>query len=135
MKILVPIDDSEPARTALRYAHETFPESEITALHVIPVEGYWGAFADDPESIPGHEKAREHAENLLKEARDEIDAGVEMRVVTGHVAPEIVDFAGKGEFDAVVIGSHGRTGATRILLGSVAETVARRSPVPVTIVR
>lgn len=135
IKLLVPVDDSEPARTALRYAHETFPDSEITALHVIPVEGYWGAFTDDPEAIPGHEKAREHAEKLLEEARDEVDAGIEARIVTGHVAPEIVDFAGKGGFDGVVIGSHGRTGATRILLGSVAETVARRSPVPVTIVR
>lgn len=135
MKILVPVDDSEPSRTALQYAHETFPENEITALHVIPVEGYWGAFADEPEDVPGYEKAREHADKLLAAARDEVDTEIETAVVTGNAAYEIIDFAGKGRFDAVVIGSHGRTGATRILLGSVAEAVARRSPVPVTIVR
>lgn len=134
-KILVPVDDSEPSREALRYAHETFPDGAITALHVIPVEGYWGAFVDEPETIPGYEREREHAEALLETARSEVDTGIETAVVAGSAAHEIVDFAGKGEFDAVVVGSHGRTGATRILLGSVAEAVARRSPVPVTIVR
>ena len=39
------------------------------------------------------------------------------------------------EHDAVYIGGHGRTGAARILLGSVAESVVRRSPVPVTVVK
>jgi nucleotide-binding universal stress UspA family protein len=46
-----------------------------------------------------------------------------------------VDYAAEHDIDHIVVGSHGRTGASRILLGSVAETVARRSPVPVTIVR
>lgn len=134
-KLLVPIDDSEPSHAALRYAHETFPDSEITALHVIPIEGYWGAFVDEPETIPGYEKEREHAEVLLETAQDEVETGIETAVIAGSAAHQIVDFAGKGNFDAVVIGSHGRTGATRVLLGSVAEAVARRSPVPVTIVR
>lgn len=40
MKILVPIDESDQSREALRYVHEAFPDGEITALHVIPVEGY-----------------------------------------------------------------------------------------------
>ncbi|MDL5361036.1 universal stress protein [Halalkalicoccus sp. NIPERK01] len=135
MKILVPIDESDQSREALRYAHEAFPDGEITAVHVIPVEGYWAAFTDDPEAIPRYEKAREHAEELLDAARSEVDAGIETRIETGSPVREIVDMAGRDGFDAVVIGSHGRTGATRVLLGSVAEAVARRSPVPVTIVR
>ncbi|MEM4781425.1 MAG: universal stress protein [Halalkalicoccus sp.] len=135
MKILVPIDESEQSREALRYAHAAFEDAEITALHVIPTEGYWAAFTDDPEAIPGYERVRAHAEELLDEARAEIDAEVDTDVVTGGTAHQIVDYAGKGEFDAVVIGSHGRTGAARILLGSVAESVARHSPVPVMIVR
>lgn len=135
MKILVPVDESDQSREALRYAHEAFPDGEITALHVIPVEGYWAAFTDDPEAIPRYEQAREHAEELLATAANEVDTEIETRIETGSPTRKIVDIAGKGGFDAVVIGSHGRTGATRILLGSVAEAVARRSPVPVTIVR
>ncbi|ADJ14976.1 universal stress protein [Halalkalicoccus jeotgali] len=135
MNILVPIDDSDQSRAAIKYADVTFPDAEITAIHVIPVEGYWAAFADDPEVMPGYEQARDHAEELFEEARGRIDSGIDTRITTGNPAREIVDFAGKGGFDAVVIGSHGRTGATRVLLGSVAEAVARRSPVPVTIVR
>lgn len=134
-KILVPVDDSDQSHEALRYAHEVFPDAEITALHVIPVEGYWAAFTDDPEVAPGYERAHEHAEELFEAARSEVETEIETRIETGSPANEIVDFAGKGGFDTIVIGSHGRTGATRVLLGSVAEAVARRSPVPVTIVR
>jgi len=43
--------------------------------------------------------------------------------------------AEEGAFDHVVVGSHGRTGVSRIILGSTAENVIRRSPVPVTIAR
>lgn len=135
MKILVPVDRSEQSRGALRYADEAFPDGEITALYVIPVEGYWATFADDPTAMPGYETAHERAEELLEEVRNEIDTEIGTRIETGNPAREIIDTAGKGGFDAVVIGSHGRRGVARILLGSVAEAVARRSPVPVTIVR
>jgi nucleotide-binding universal stress UspA family protein len=135
MKILVPVDESEQSREALRYAHETFPDGAITILHVIPAEGYWAGFVDDPKDVPGYEKAREHADELLETAGTEVGVEIETRIEFGDPAMEIVDYAGKGGFDTVVIGSHGRTGAARILLGSVAESVARRSPVPVTIVR
>ncbi|MCL7418427.1 MAG: universal stress protein, partial [Halalkalicoccus sp.] len=123
------------SREALRYAHGTFPDAEITAVHVIPVEGYWAAFTDDPEVAPGYERAREHAEELFETLRGEVETEIETRIETGSPAKEIVDLGEKGGFDTIVIGSHGRTGATRVLLGSVAEAVARRSPVPVTIVR
>jgi len=56
-------------------------------------------------------------------------------VVVGRPAREITDELESGEYDHVVMGSHGRSGVSRILLGSVAETVLRRSPVPVTVVR
>lgn len=46
----------------------------------------------------------------------------ETRVVVGNPVREIVDAAGKGGFDAVVIGSHGRRGAARILLGGVRKS-------------
>ncbi len=78
------------------------------------------------------------AEGILERAREQAaayDHDLETEQVIGSVSRSIVDYVEGSDVDHVVIGSHGRTGASRILLGSVAENVARRSPVPVTIVR
>lgn len=63
--------------------------------------------------------------------------GVTLTTETGSGRPEraIVAYAEDHLVDEIVIGSHGRTGGSRILLGSVAEQVVRRSPIPVTVVR
>jgi nucleotide-binding universal stress UspA family protein len=56
-------------------------------------------------------------------------------VVVGRPAREIVDYADENDIDHVVMGSHGRSGVSRIVLGSVAENVVRKSSVPVTVAR
>jgi nucleotide-binding universal stress UspA family protein len=69
-------------------------------------------------------------------AREEI--GYEHVVVsarTGSPSGEILDYVAENEVDLVVMSTHGRTGLDRVLLGSVAERVLRRSPVPVFIVK
>jgi len=138
-QILVPIDGSDPSTEALAYAMETYPGATITALHVIPVpEGYWAAFGDPEEEIPGYDRAREHAREVLAAARETAeDRGreIETETLTGKPERAIVNHAEEGGFDAVVIASHGRDGISRLLLGSVTETVVRRSPVPVVVVR
>jgi len=53
----------------------------------------------------------------------------------GEPAAEIVEFAQQGGFDLIVMSTHGRTGIAHALLGSVAERVVRRSPVPVLTIR
>jgi nucleotide-binding universal stress UspA family protein len=60
---------------------------------------------------------------------------VDTTAEVGGPANAIVECAEEESVDHIVTGSHGRSGVTRILLGSVAETVVRRSPVPVTVVR
>ena len=50
-------------------------------------------------------------------------------------ADAILTYIDDNDVDHVIMGSHGRSGVSRLLLGSVAETVARRSPAPVTVVR
>ena len=80
----------------------------------------------------------ENAESLLESARsvaEERDATVSTETVRGTPARRIVEFAEEEGVDQIVIGSHGRSGVSRVLLGSVAEQVVRRSPVPVTVVR
>ena len=56
-------------------------------------------------------------------------------VVWGHPADQICRFASESDADLIVIGSHGRTGISRAILGSVSHAVANQAPCPVTIVR
>jgi len=139
-RILVPIDGSEQARVALEHALTEHPDAAFTGLSVInPLETAgtteMGALSYAEE---WYERAQERAESYLDEARETAtgrDVPFETAVEVGRPSREIVRYAEEGDFDAVVIGSHGRTGVSRILLGSVAEAVVRRSPVPVTVVR
>lgn len=138
-QILVPIDRSRQSEAALEYALESFPEAEITALHVINPSSYWYGntdgyiYADEIDTW-----LRRQGEEVLERAR-EMAAEYERDVLTelkmGTPARAINEYAKTHDIDHIVLGSHGRSGVSRALLGSVAETVARRSPVPVTIVR
>lgn len=60
---------------------------------------------------------------------------VEHRLVKGDAATEIVNPAAETKADVIVMGSHGRTGLGRLLLGSVAENVMRKAPCPVVTVK
>ncbi|WP_254524588.1 universal stress protein [Natrinema caseinilyticum] len=135
---LVAMDDSPQASAALSYALEEFPESAVTALHVIRLpEGYWTSFTDSETELPGYESAQEHARELLETAERtaaERDRELETVVETGKPGREIIDYAVENGFDQIVIGSHGRTGVDRVLLGSVSEQVVRRAPMTVAVV-
>lgn len=135
--ILVPFDDSEPAKKALEYAITSFPDANVTAMFVVPVhEDYWLSFHGDPKSTARFEEAKEDAETLLEEARQiaaNLDSEIDTELEAGKPQRVIVDRS--DEFDAVVMGSHSRDTVGRVLLGSVAETVVRRAPVPVTVIR
>jgi nucleotide-binding universal stress UspA family protein len=140
-KVLVPIDGSTQSWDALDYALAEFSEADFVALNVIdPIEaGYSSEATAVGYSEEWFEQAKAGAEELFEEARevaDEHGADLETAVEVGRPARTIVEFTDDhGEIDHVVIGSHGRSGVSRILLGSVAESVVRRSSVPVTIVR
>lgn len=139
--VLVPVDGSEPASDALAFATDHYPDATITALHVIdpadyPAGGFESGVMTDLEQI--RENKHQHAENLLEDARERLtDQGVDVEtaIESGKPSNVIVEYADEHDVDLITIGSHGRTGASRVLLGSVAETVVRRSPVPVTVVR
>ncbi|RRJ33770.1 universal stress protein [Halocatena pleomorpha] len=140
--ILVPIDSSEQSREALEYALTEHAEDDITVIHVLdPVQqhaygGIEGGGMVSYEAI--QEQRQQEAQQLLAEATERADAhnvGIDTEIQTGSTKRAIVAYADDHGMDHIVIGSHGRSGASRILLGSVAETVARRSSVPVTIVR
>ncbi|GAA0645534.1 universal stress protein [Salarchaeum japonicum] len=139
-KILVPIDSSQQSTDALEYALEEFQSDDITLIHVIdPIEAGYTAQATVPGySEEWYEQAQEDAETLFEQAQETADEyGVSLDTVTevGRPSRTVVDYAEENGFDHIVMGSHGRSGVSRILLGSVAESVVRRSPIPVTIVR
>lgn len=138
MRILVPIDGSPQSTAAVEYAADTFDAEELLLLHVIdPVEAGYSAAATLPGySEEWYENRKEEATTIFEEVGESIE-GLEYRTVTevGRPSRTIIAYADEEDVDHVVMGSHGRSGVTRLLLGSVAESVVRRSPVPVTIVR
>lgn len=136
-RVLVPIDDSEQAREAVAFALEEYADAEITVLHVITPTSVF-AVSEPAWGDRLLEHRREDAEELLAELREEAKArGVDVRteVEYGNAPRTIIEHAGENGADLIVIGSHGRTGVSRVLLGSVAESVVRRAPIPVTVVR
>ena len=137
--ILVPMDGSEASEQALEYAIETYPEAAITVLHVIdlpmPTVGELGSGASRESAVQGTEQRAEEIADRARAVASSTGFDGELEVTTSIGTPSrsIIDHA--ADVDAIVMGSHGRHGASRILLGSVAETVVRRAPVPVTVVR
>ena len=140
-RILVPVDGSEHAEAASEFVVDNFPDATVVLLHVInPAEAGYSAQASVPSfSEEWFEEHREHADDLFDELETAAhDAGVETveRVVeVGRPTQTIVEYAEDNDVDQIVMGSHGRSGMSRILLGSVAETVVRRATVPVTVIR
>ena len=138
-RVLVAFDESPQAAAALRHAVDTYPDAELHVLHVNdPREWVFGDEMGAFYSESAYEDAQASAEALLDDAAaiaEEAGVPVETAVETGRAGNAIVEYADANDVDHVVMGSHGRTGLSRFLLGSVAETVARRSPTSVTIVR
>ncbi|MDQ2050177.1 universal stress protein [Natronolimnohabitans sp. A-GB9] len=131
--LLVPMDDSEPARTALEYALSVFPEAEITVLHA--VDDLESTYGGRPPAVAGPDDEDEELAFFddVRELADD-DRPVETIVVEGTAADAILEYAEAEAVDGIVMGSEGRSGVSRVLLGSVAEAVTRRASVPVTIV-
>lgn len=135
--VLVPLDGSEAAERALEYAIETHPDADLTILHVIEVSSaseITGLSTDGEVQQGLEERAAEIFDRAERIAADAGFGGeIETKTGFGSATRSIVDHA--EDADVVVMGSAGRHGVSRLLLGSVAETVVRRAPVPVTVVR
>jgi len=140
-RILVPVDGSDYAETALEFVVENTPDATVILFHVInPAEAGYSAEATVPSFSEGwYEEKQELSEELFDQLEAVADAAgvadVERVLEVGRPTQAIVDYADEHDIDQVVMGSHGRSGMSRILLGSVAETVVRRATVPVTVVR
>lgn len=137
-RILVPVDFSDASKMAVRHAKELAQpdEAQLDLLHVLEQVVYPSAYGVDPAHLATQEVLGRVEKSLGDIARE--DAGydrVQTSVKVGYAPLTILDYAEDNEIDLIVIATHGRTGFDRVLLGSVAERVIRRSPVPVFVVK
>jgi nucleotide-binding universal stress UspA family protein len=145
-RILVPVDFQEGSRAALVYAAflaEPFHAS-IDVLHVWEPPHLVGAdLLLHGSASPGGQTlaqfARTHAghemEHFLSAIERRGTIRVRGRLESGNVPRTIVQLAAETPYDLIVMGTHGRRGLERILLGSVAERVVRLAPCPVITLR
>jgi universal stress protein A len=144
-KILVPIDFSEHSKLTLSYARRTASShhSTIYLLHVFQIPDYVVTpFArrkqDSAEVQSQLDLAEQEArENLEVFAQDLAKRGVKVQpyLRVGYPFDEIVLMANHFDVDLIIIGSHGRSGISRLLVGSTAERVVEHAPCPVLVVK
>lgn len=144
MKILLAIDDSKFSEAALRMlaAEHNPAKAAVRILHVVePIElpYYPELTAPYPISLADIKKRRmEAGRRLVVRAAARLRAAgfqVDSTVRPGPVRSLVVEVARKWHADLIVVGSHGRKGLERILLGSVSDYVAHHAPCSVEIVR
>lgn len=135
--IVVPVDFSTNTKKLTEYAFYIAGSfgAVINFIHVVP--DYPGdAMVGSPYGQEFQEKAfatsQEKIENLVEHSR-QICPGCTGEVVYGDPVTQIVEFAGRKNAELLVISTHGAKGLERIMLGSVAEHVLKKSPCPVLI--
>lgn len=134
-KILFPVDFSEAGQHALALATSLARDSGATLIiaHVEePPMAYGGGEMYYGVEEPNHEELRTSLASVMP-----TDPNVPCihKLMIGDPAEAIVQLAESDHVDLIVMGTHGRTGLTRLLMGSVAEAVVRRAPCPVLTVK
>ena len=144
-RILVPVDGSQTATKALQSALQMAKESGgvVRIIHLIDANAYMGGaggFVTYPgDDLPG--SMRGSGQKMLEDAATLAQTmGVPAEThlfdnFDGRLADVVSDTAKSWNADLVVVGTHGRTGIGRVLLGSGAEQILRQSPVPVLVIR
>jgi nucleotide-binding universal stress UspA family protein len=143
-QILVPVDGSPPSEKALSEAIRlgSVSGAKLILLHVLDdLPDASSAALLKPDFSDLHARKREVAEQLLVKLGAKVLAQglpLECVVITqgaGRVFEYVVEQALAAHADLIVVGSHGRHGPARALLGSDAEQIIRHAPVPVLVVR
>jgi nucleotide-binding universal stress UspA family protein len=130
--ILFPTDFSERAKNAFHMASALARDhrAALTVLHVreMPALPFGEFGAVPPVDLPTRE---ELIEKLSQFEPEDESINVEFVIADGEPGEEIVRLAQERHCDLIVMGTHGRTGLSRLLMGSVAERVVRKAPCPV----
>lgn len=131
--VLVPTDGSECAHTAVDHAGDLARAVDAT-LHIVYVVEV-GQVLDGERARRLRETLEEIGETALEFALERVQSSTYLptatAILTGPPSLEIVRYAEDHDVDCIVMGTHGRKGVRRLLLGSVTERVVRRADVPV----
>lgn len=132
-RILVPADGSDRARVAADHGITVAAATDaaLHVVHVVDLAAISGQFGS-PEIIDAlEESGRNAVDDVIHRADEAALRSVEASVLSGRPAPAILDYIDERDIDLVVMGTHGRTGLDRYLLGSVTEKIVRLADVPV----
>ncbi|MFB6270801.1 MAG: universal stress protein [Halobacterium sp.] len=143
--ILVPTDGSETAEAAVDQAVDLAEKygATVHALYVVDVDATNLALGTEQverirrgelDQMPEVKAKADEATGYVADAAAERGVDVEEHVTAGSPARAIRKFVEDNDVDLVVMGSHGRSGLSRVVLGSVAEKVLRRTRLPVLVV-
>jgi nucleotide-binding universal stress UspA family protein len=143
-KIMVPLDGSALAECVLPHVNAIAKGCEVKQLilvRVVEPESIYGAnysAIDSNLSVAWESERKKIAEDYLDEIANQLaGAGLACKVKTivGRVAETLVDYCVEDNVDLIIIATHGRSGVTRWVRGSVAEKILRSSRFPVMMVR
>ncbi len=142
-RILVPLDGSRLAEQALPEAITLAKanRSEIWLLQSVEFPEYWGEEYAGMHALPSmistEEQEAAAREYLLQRAEGLTAEGIPAQIVvtTGHAASAISDVVADNDIDLIVMCTHGRSGLSRWVFGSVAEKVVRLAQCPVLLIR
>ena len=150
-KIMVPLDGSELAECVLPHVKSFIAGCQVGTIILTRVVeaaplSYRSAYVTDEFDLTKiedqtnkiEEKRKSSAEEYLKEMVNRIEQeGVVLQteVIVGKVADSLVDFAESNDIDLILIATHGRSGVSRWVRGSIADRILRASRIPVLMVR
>lgn len=142
--IMVPLDGSALAECVFPHVEAIIngcPVRELSLLRVVKPERVY-AVSDspiDPNLASSRESERKHlAEGYLRSVAERFEeSGVtcEVKSIVGRIAESLVDYSVENKVDLIIIATHGRSGVTRWVMGSVADKILRSSKIPVLMIR
>ena len=142
-KILYPTDFSDVSLHSLVYARALAEQygAELHCIHVVD-EAYQYWISMGPDTVPVGpvvddvlKTSTEQMKRFVAEHLADVPFSVSSSVVVGRPFMEIIRQARELPADMIVLSTHGRTGLSHILLGSVAEKIVRKAPCPVLSIR
>ena len=143
-KIMVPLDGSELAECVLPHVEGLIKGchvSNVVFVRVVepPERFYHGDVPISPEIYKETESARKSkAKDYLDQIKNRLKyegAELQSEVLIGRVADSLADYTEKNDIDLILIATHGRSGVSRWVRGSIADKILRSSSVPVLMVR
>ena len=139
--ILVPVDLSHQSARAFKVALDIAKKynSKITILTCLELDASHHLYYEarpSPQQIKKQSKVVKEHFKMLESLAEKNNISIKSKILTsGSAVNNIVSFAKSQKHDLVVIGSHGRTGFDKLLLGSVANGVSHKTKCPILIVR